>query len=143
MPRKPNFAIDLERIQAVVERDHPKLIFLANPNNPDGSLLEPEAIDALLELPALLVLDEAYIEFSSPDLSHVATRIKSVANHDRLIVLRTFSKWAGLAGLRVGYGAFPAWLMPVLWKAKQPYNLNVAAGAAALALPFRSGLFAG
>jgi histidinol-phosphate aminotransferase len=48
-------------------------------------------------------------------------------------VLRTFSKWAGLAGLRVGYGAFPRWLLPALWKAKQPYNVNVAASAAALA----------
>ena len=52
---------------------------------------------------------------------------------ENLVVLRTFSKWAGLAGLRVGYGAFPAWLMPVLWKAKQPYNVNVAATEAALA----------
>jgi histidinol-phosphate aminotransferase len=45
-------------------------------------------------------------------------------------VLRTFSKWAGLAGLRVGYGAFPQWLMPTLWKSKQPYNVNVAATVA-------------
>ena len=49
------------------------------------------------------------------------------------MVLRTFSKWAGLAGLRVGYGAFPDWLLPALWKAKQPYNVNVAASTAALA----------
>ena len=49
------------------------------------------------------------------------------------MVLRTFSKWAGLAGLRVGYGAFPAWMLPALWKAKQPYNVNVAASAAAIA----------
>jgi histidinol-phosphate aminotransferase len=46
-------------------------------------------------------------------------------------VLRTFSKWAGLAGLRIGYGAFPLWLMPILWKSKQPYNVNVAASVAA------------
>jgi histidinol-phosphate aminotransferase len=63
----------------------------------------------------------------------MATRINRVVEQTNLIVLRTFSKWAGLAGLRVGYGAFPAWLMPILWKAKQPYNLNVAASAAALA----------
>ncbi|MDO9302818.1 MAG: aminotransferase class I/II-fold pyridoxal phosphate-dependent enzyme, partial [Anaerolineales bacterium] len=42
-----------------------------------------------------------------------------------------FSKWAGLAGLRIGYGAFPLWLMPTLWKSKQPYNVNVAASVAA------------
>jgi histidinol-phosphate aminotransferase len=49
-----------------------------------------------------------------------------------LIVLRTFSKWAGLAGLRIGYGAFPAWMMPTLWKSKQPYNVNLAAATAAI-----------
>jgi imidazoleglycerol-phosphate dehydratase len=59
--------------------------------------------------------------------------IKAVPERQNLVVLRTFSKWAGLAGLRAGYGAFPAWLMPVLWKAKQPYNVNVAASTAAIA----------
>ena len=128
-----DFSLDLDRIRSVVLRDKPKLIFLANPNNPDGSLLTDQEVETLLELPALLVLDEAYIEFSNSDLSTLATRINQVPRLSNLIVLRTFSKWAGLAGLRVGYGAFPAWLMPALWKAKQPYNLNVAANAAALA----------
>ena len=133
VPRRADFSIDLNRIQEAVRSKLPKLIFLANPNNPDGSLLTAAEIDVLLDLPALLVLDEAYIEFSNPEFDEVATRIRMVAEHDNLIVLRTFSKWAGLAGLRVGYGAFPAWLMPTLWKSKQPYNLNVAACAAALA----------
>jgi imidazoleglycerol phosphate dehydratase HisB len=61
------------------------------------------------------------------------TRLPEVPQRKNLVVLRTFSKWAGLAGLRVGYGAFPDWLLPALWKAKQPYNVNVAASAAALA----------
>ncbi len=52
---------------------------------------------------------------------------------ENLVVLRTFSKWAGLAGLRVGYGVFPLAIMGHLWKIKQPYNLNVAADAAARA----------
>ena len=52
-------------------------------------------------------------------------------SRENLVVLRTFSKWAGLAGLRIGYGAFPPWLMPTLWKSKQPYNVNVAASVAA------------
>ena len=56
-----------------------------------------------------------------------------MAQRDNLVVLRTFSKWAALAGLRIGYGAFPSWLMPALWKAKQPYNVNVAASVAAVA----------
>jgi histidinol-phosphate aminotransferase len=54
-----------------------------------------------------------------------------VSARENLVVLRTFSKWAGLAGLRIGYGAFPRWLMPTLWKSKQPYNVNVAASVAA------------
>jgi histidinol-phosphate aminotransferase len=56
-----------------------------------------------------------------------------VLAHENLMVLRTFSKRAGLAGLRIGYGAFPTALMPHLWKIKQPYNVSVAASAAALA----------
>jgi histidinol-phosphate aminotransferase len=61
------------------------------------------------------------------------SRIGRVPARENLIVLRTFSKLAGLAGLRVGYGAFPAALMPHLWKIKQPYNVSVAASTAALA----------
>ena len=81
------------------------------------------------------MLDEAYIEFSDHGgpLGAENSHIKEVPNRDNLVVLRTFSKWAGLAGLRVGYGAFPAWLLPTLWKAKQPYNVNVAASKAAVA----------
>ena len=56
-----------------------------------------------------------------------------VLAHDNLVVLRTFSKAAGIAGLRLGYGICPAWLMEQLWKFKQPYNVNVAATVAGLA----------
>jgi histidinol-phosphate aminotransferase len=62
-----------------------------------------------------------------------AGHIAWALNYANLAVLRTFSKWAGLAGLRVGYGAFPNWLLPQLWKIKQPYNVNVAASVAAIA----------
>jgi histidinol-phosphate aminotransferase len=107
----------------------PKLLFLTSPNNPDGSLLDPADLARLLKLPLLVILDEAYIEFAG--LEHSLARW--VLEHDNLIVLRTFSKWAGIAGLRLGYGIFPTWLMPTLWKAKQPYNVNVAATVAGLA----------
>jgi histidinol-phosphate aminotransferase len=83
----------------------------------------------LLKLPLVVVLDEAYIEFHGVEHS----RLRWVLERDNLIVLRTFSKRAGLAGLRVGYGAFPSAFMPHLWKIKQPYNVNVAASTAALA----------
>jgi histidinol-phosphate aminotransferase len=135
VPRRPDFSLDLEGIQAAVARYNPKVLFLATPNNPDGGLLPPAVIEKLLELPLLLVLDEAYIEFSGEGgrLGERQSWIKAVPERQNLVVLRTFSKWAGLAGLRAGYGAFPAWLMPVLWKAKQPYNVNVAASMAAIA----------
>lgn len=135
IPRRADFSLDLPAIQAAVAERRPKVIFITTPNNPDGSLTSPAEIDALLELPVLVVIDEAYIEFTSQGgrLGERLSRIQQVPQRENLVILRTFSKWAGLAGLRVGYGAFPAWLMPVLWKAKQPYNINVAASAAAIA----------
>lgn len=135
VPRRPDFSLDLPAISAAVERERPKVLFLASPNNPDGSLPSPEALEALLDLPVLVVLDEAYLEFTDDGgfLGRERTRITAVPRRENLVVLRTFSKWAGLAGLRVGYGAFPEWILPTLWKAKQPYNVNVAASAAALA----------
>ncbi len=128
VPRKADFSVDVDGIVDAAEKFSPKLIFLTSPNNPDGSLIPQPVLQKLLALPALIVLDEAYIEFSG-----VTSQITNVPITNNLIVLRTFSKLAGLAGLRVGYGAFPTWLMPTLWKAKQPYNVNVAASAAAVA----------
>ncbi|MDX1686555.1 MAG: histidinol-phosphate transaminase [Candidatus Promineifilaceae bacterium] len=127
VPRDPHFHPDLAGIEAAAERARAKVIFICSPNNPDGSVLGDEALRRLLRLPLLVILDEAYVEFSG------GSRITWVREHENLVVLRTFSKWAGLAGLRVGYGAFPEWLMPHLWKIKQPYNVNVAAEVAARA----------
>jgi len=131
IPRRQDFSLDLEAIRRAVAEYQPRLLFLAAPNNPDGSLPDPETLEALFELPLLIVLDEAYIEFSDDALGRTRTRLQEVPKRRNLVVLRTFSKWAGLAGLRVGYGAFPQWLLPTLWKAKQPYNVNVAASVAA------------
>ncbi len=128
VPRKADFSLDVDGILEAAKTFSPKLIFLTSPNNPDGSLLPPPVLQKLLPLPSLIVLDEAYIEFAG-----VSSAITMTPDTWNLITLRTFSKLAGLAGLRVGYGAFPSWLMPTLWKAKQPYNVNVAASAAAIA----------
>ena len=135
VPRRPDFSLDMQAIRAAVAEQAPRLIFLASPNNPDGSLLPADELEEILDLPLLVVLDEAYIEFADEEdtLGKSLSRITRVPELENLIVLRTFSKWAGLAGLRVGYGAFPSWLMPTLWKAKQPYNLNVAASEAGIA----------
>ena len=135
IPRRANFNIDLDAIRQAVAERHPKVLFITTPNNPDGSLPDPGELEALLALPVLVVIDEAYIEFTGQGgrLGEGLSRIRQVQERDNLVVLRTFSKWAGLAGLRVGYGAFPKWLMPVLWTAKQPYNVSVAASQAAIA----------
>ncbi|CAG1011070.1 histidinol-phosphate aminotransferase [Anaerolineales bacterium] len=133
VPRKADFSLDMSAIRKAVDEFKPKLLFIASPNNPNGSLIEPSVMDELLSLPLLVVLDEAYIEFAGENLGASLSRIREVPQRENLIVLRTFSKWAGLAGLRIGYGAFPKWLMPTLWKSKQPYNVNVAASVAAQA----------
>uniref|UniRef100_A0A7N0R9A6 histidinol-phosphate transaminase n=1 Tax=Kalanchoe fedtschenkoi TaxID=63787 RepID=A0A7N0R9A6_KALFE len=128
VPRITDFGLDVEKIANVVESEKPKIIFLTSPNNPDGSIISDEVLLKILELRILVVLDEAYIEFSG-----IESRMKWVKKYENLIVLRTFSKRAGLAGLRVGYGAFPMSIIEYLWRAKQPYNVSVAAEVAACA----------
>lgn len=128
IPRNPDFTLNVAAIQRAVANSQPKLIFIASPNNPDGGLLSEEAFHTLASLPAILVLDEAYVEFAPEGSS----RGPEVMARDNLVVLRTFSKYAGLAGLRVGYGVFPDWIIRELWKIKQPYNISVAASTAAI-----------
>ena len=128
IPRTSGYGVDVEAIETLCARDpQPRILFVASPNNPDGQLLPEAALRRLLALPLVVVLDEAYVEFAGD------SRVGWVAEHDNLIVLRTFSKWAGLAGLRVGYGVFPPALATALLKLKSPYNVNGAAQAAALA----------
>lgn len=132
VPRRDDFSLDVAGIEtAVAQHPRAKILFLCSPNNPNGSVIDDATLERLLALPLLVVLDEAYVEFAQAG-GH-PSRIGWVTEYDNLAVLRTFSKLAGLAGLRVGYGAFPAWLLPHMWKIKQPYNVNVAANNAALA----------
>ena len=126
--RKEDFSLDTESVVAFTNKEsNVKIIFLTSPNNPDGGMLDDACLRELLQLPLIVVLDEAYIEFAE------GSRAGWVLEHENLIVLRTFSKWAGLAGLRVGYGVFPHWVLSHLLKIKQPYNVNVAGATAALA----------
>ncbi len=127
VPRREDFSLDLTGIEAAAAQGA-KVLFLTSPNNPTGNLTPSAEIERLLQLPLLVVVDEAYIEFT-PD----ASVSNWVGRYDNLAVLRTFSKWAGLAGLRVGYGLLPEWLAEQIWKIKQPYNVNLAAMNAALA----------
>ncbi len=127
VPRQESFALDV----AAVETAAPgaKLIFLASPNNPTGNRLLREELERLLATGLVVVVDEAYIDFAGRAHSYLPL----VAEHENLVVLRTFSKWAGLAGLRAGYGVMSKVLASILMTIKQPYNLNVAAGVAMLA----------
>ncbi|MCA9928259.1 MAG: histidinol-phosphate transaminase [Anaerolineales bacterium] len=132
VPRHADFSLDVPGIEtAVAAHPNAKVLFLCSPNNPNGSVISDDDLRRLLRLPILVVLDEAYIDFAEVD--GCASHIQWVEQYDNLAVLRTFSKLAALAGLRVGFGAFPEWLLPHLWKIKQPYNINVAASLAALA----------
>jgi histidinol-phosphate aminotransferase len=129
VPRKTSFEFDLPAIEAAVAANQPKLVFLASPNNPDGTLVPDTLIEKLLGYSMMVVVDEAYIHFSDKGESW----INKVVQFPNLIVLRTFSKWAGLAGMRIGYGVFPKTLVPYLMKAKQPYNVSAAAELVACA----------
>jgi histidinol-phosphate aminotransferase len=127
VPRRESFALDIDAIEAAA-RDA-KLIFLASPNNPTGNRMSEDELLRILATGVLTVIDEAYIEFAGNERSFV----RLVHAHENLVVLRTFSKWAGLAGLRAGYGVMAPELASVLMTIKQPYNLNVAAGVAMVA----------
>ena len=128
VPRNPDFNLNIPALITAVDEHQPKLLFLANPNNPDGSMITVEDFQQIINLPILVVLDEAYIQFSDQGKSYIP-KVFEVPN---LIILRTFSKWAGLAGLRIGYGVFPQEFHPVIMKAKQPYNVSIAAETAAV-----------
>lgn len=118
--RKDDFSVDIEGVLAAVT-PKTKVIFLANPNNPTGNSTPEPDIITLLETGLIVVVDEAYCEFSGETVAPLVTK------YPNLIVLRTFSKWAGLAGLRVGYGLFPPEVAEYILRIKIPYNVNAAA----------------
>jgi len=124
--RREAFGLDVDAVLAAMT-PRTKLVLLASPNNPTGNYLLPVSdLRQILDRGSVVVVDEAYVEFAGKGSSFTAL----TDEYDNLVILRTFSKWAGLAGLRVGYGVFPEGLICHLWKIKQPYNVNVAAAAA-------------
>jgi len=118
--RRPDFSLDLPAIKKAID-DTTKVIFIASPNNPSGNRADEAEIKELLSRDVMVVVDEAYVEFSGSSLTPL------VSQYANLVVLRTFSKWAGIAGLRAGYGVCPANIVPYMMKIKQPYNINMAA----------------
>lgn len=137
VPMAPGFKHDLAAMaRAVTPRT--KLVFLANPNNPTGTYNTAAEISAFLDdLPrhVLAVLDEAYFEYARLKRDY-ADGLTLLKQGRRLMVLRTFSKAYGLAGLRLGWGAGPQDIIDSLERIRPPFNLNLpaqAAGVAALA----------
>ncbi len=111
-----------------------RIVFVANPNNPTGTIATQEEVNLLISgLPddVLLVMDEAYIEYQDNAID-LLPRIRP-GEYPNLLLMRTFSKIYGLAGLRVGYGIGHLDFIGSLEKVRQPFNLNAVAQAAAMA----------
>jgi histidinol-phosphate aminotransferase len=125
VPRRDDFSLDIDAVRAVAGAA--KIVFVTSPNNPTGNPLSGEDLEALLAMGILVVVDEAYVEFGGQSCASL------VPERENLVVLRTFSKWAGLAGLRAGYGMMPPMLAQLLMRIKPPYTPNVAAEAAMIA----------
>jgi histidinol-phosphate aminotransferase len=125
VPRNEDFTLDMTSLERALSRGA-KLLYLASPNNPTGNIIPRDQLLRLLEYPVAVVIDEAYAEFAG------VSAVDLLSSRDNLIVVRTFSKWAGLAGLRAGYAVIPHSLVEVVWKVKIPYNLSVASEQAIL-----------
>ena len=124
VPRNTDdFSLDLEGILKLINQV--KLVFIASPNNPTGNTADLEDLKEILNTGIPLVVDEAYVEFSDSDCSEL------LGQYPNLMILRTFSKWAGLAGLRVGYGLFPKDVAEILMRIKPPYSVGTLAQTAA------------
>lgn len=126
VPRDETWEIDTSAVRQAID-GRTKVVFVANPNNPTGNLAPLDTILDLVDTGIVVVVDETYHEFCG------FTAAPWVAEHENLIVLRTLSKWAGLAGLRLGYGIMNPRIVQRLLAIKAPYNVSVAAEQAALA----------
>lgn len=127
----PGFLHDLDAMAEAIT-DKTRLVFIANPNNPTGTMVNQAEIDRFMtRVPehVIVVFDEAYYEF--PD--NPPDTLKYVKQGRNVCVLRTFSKIHGLAALRVGYGLASKRIIDLLQKARQPFNVNAIAQAGALA----------
>ena len=123
VPRTSDFEIDEQAILRSID-SHTKAIFFASPNNPTGNTASDKQIRALLDTGVIVVVDETYYEFCGQ------SSLNLLSEYENLIILRTFSKWAGLAGLRIGLGVMSESLAGTMMSMKPPYNVNLAAEVA-------------
>jgi len=127
VPRSIDYEVDVEGILEALTPET-KMIVLCSPNNPTGNPVAEADVLTLLETGRIVVVDEAYVEFSDRPRGYAHL----VPQYSNLVVLRTFSKWAGLAGLRIGYGLFPEWIGAYMRRAQCPFEVNVAGHIAAI-----------
>jgi len=120
VPRDENFNIDVNAIKAAIT-ENTKLIFLCNPNNPTGNITRREDLLAVAETRVPVVVDEAYYEFSGE------TVVPFIDQYPNMMVVRTLSKWAGMAGVRIGYGIFTASIAAYLMATKVPFGVSTPA----------------
>jgi histidinol-phosphate aminotransferase len=133
VPTKGLFETDLDGMLKAIEPTT-KIVFLANPNNPTGTLVEPAALEQFIaKVPAnvLTVLDEAYVEYLPRDKQ--VNTLEWARRFPNVLVSRTLSKAYGLAGLRVGFGMGKPDVIDLMNRVRQPFNVNLVALAGAIA----------
>jgi histidinol-phosphate aminotransferase len=119
VPRDGNFYVDVAAVKKAITKKT-KMILLANPNNPTGTPTSRSDILELVDTGVPVLADEAYVEFNGETVTPLVSQYKN------LMVLRTFSKWAGLASFRIGYGIFPPRIAEYLLNIKLPYSVSTA-----------------
>jgi len=124
--RNSDWSINIEKLKNEIISNEVRVLFLASPNNPTGNSISNYELENLLNLGILVIVDETYFEFSK------ISTIELMKDYANLIILRSFSKWAGIAGLRFGYMLASNDVIKNVFKVKQPYNINVAAEKAAI-----------
>jgi len=120
VPRDEDFAVNVKAVKAAITKKT-KMIVLVSPGNPTGTLMPQKDILEIADTALPVLVDEAYFEFSGETVSQF------VSQYENMMVIRTLSKWAGLAGMRIGYGIFPPEIVTYLMKIKLAFNVNAAA----------------
>lgn len=138
VPRLGDFRIDAGGLISAASKPEVKVVVITSPNSPTGNATDPGEIEKILKKAnAIVVVDEAYSEFGGESC------VPLLASYENLVILRTFSKAFGMAGLRVGYLLANSSVINELLKVKQPYNLNVFSQVAALLVMRNLPLFKG
>ncbi len=127
--RAPDFSLSVDSAVSAVRDHQPDIVFLCSPNNPTGTALDPDVVDAVCDAASgMVVVDEAYGEFSKRP-----SAVGVLAGHDRLVVVRTMSKAFALAGARIGYAVTSPEVVNALQLVRLPYHLSAVTQAVGLA----------